>query len=108
MTDKKQKWLLTHDSHELKKGEVFEGVTLPAWLNGKVTPLSADSFEVATPGGAELEKLKAELAAQIQRADDAEASLTKANADHAAELAVEAKRADDAVAALAEAIKKVK
>lgn len=108
MTDKKQKWLLTHDSHELKKGDMFEGVTLPAWLNGKVTPLSADSFEVATPGGAELEKLKAELAAQTQRADEAEASLTQAKADHIAELAAEAKRADEAIAALAEATKKVK
>lgn len=39
MSDKKQKWILTHDSHELKKGDVYEGTTLPAWLNGKALSL---------------------------------------------------------------------
>ncbi|MEM0567616.1 hypothetical protein [Salmonella enterica] len=37
MTDKKR-WVLTHDSHELKKGQIYEGETLPAWLVGKAVP----------------------------------------------------------------------
>jgi len=81
MSDKnKRKWILTHDSHTLKKGEIYEGDVLPAWLQGKATPLAADSFEVATPGGADLEKLKADLAAETQRADAAEAALKAATA----------------------------
>lgn len=108
MSDKKQKWILTHDSHKLKKGEVYEGTTLPAWLNGKATLVSADIFEVATPGSAVLEKLKAELAAQTQRADAAEKDLTTAQQAHIAALEAETKRADAAEAALIEATKKGK
>lgn len=100
MNDKKQKWILTHDSHELKKGDVYEGTTLPAWLNGKASPVSADVFEVATPGGAELEKLKAELTAETQRADAAEKELSAAQQAHAEALEAEKKRADAAEAAL--------
>lgn len=104
MSDQKQKWILTHDSHKLKKGEIYAGEVLPAWLQGKAKPISADAFEVATPGGAALEKLKAELTAQTQRADEAEAKLvTSAEA-----LTVETKRADEAVAALEAANKKAK
>lgn len=109
MADKtKQKWILTHDSHALKKGEIYEGDTLPAWLQGKATPLAADSFEVATPGGAVLEKLQADLAAETKRADDAVAAQAKALEDHAAALAAETKRADDAEAALKAATSKAK
>lgn len=43
------KFLLTHDSHELKKGEIYEGDSLPLWLVGKATPLTEKAFEVATP-----------------------------------------------------------
>ncbi|HDL1233932.1 TPA: hypothetical protein PWY77_002151 [Mannheimia haemolytica] len=43
------KWLLTHDSHELKKGDVYEGETLPLWLVGKAIEIEEKSFEVATP-----------------------------------------------------------
>lgn len=79
MADKaKQKWILTHDSHALKKGDIFEGETLPAWLQGKANPVSADLFEVATPDDEVLEKLKADLAAETKRADDAEAALKAA------------------------------
>ncbi|HII3771054.1 hypothetical protein ACFGWO_07540 [Pasteurella multocida] len=42
------KWLLKYDSHELKKGDVYEGDTLPLWLVGKVVEIE-DAFEVATP-----------------------------------------------------------
>ncbi|MDY0685650.1 hypothetical protein NMW79_05080 [Pasteurella multocida] len=42
------KWLLKYDSHELKKGDVFEGDMLPLWLVGKVVEIE-DAFEVATP-----------------------------------------------------------
>jgi hypothetical protein len=31
MAGKEQKWLLTHDSHELKKGEVYKGELLCGW-----------------------------------------------------------------------------
>lgn len=109
MADKnKQKWILTHDSHTLKKGEVYEGETLPAWLLGKVNPLSVDAFEVATPGGADLEKLKADLDAETQRADAAVAAQTKAAEEHAAALATETQRADAAEAALKAATTKAK
>jgi hypothetical protein len=49
MAGKEQKWLLTHDSHELKKGEVYKGETLPLWLAGKAIPVSDQVLEVATP-----------------------------------------------------------
>ncbi|HCT6230170.1 TPA: hypothetical protein OT291_002650, partial [Escherichia coli] len=49
MAGKEQKWLLTHDSHELKKGEVYKGETLPLWLAGKAIPVSEQVLEVATP-----------------------------------------------------------
>lgn len=43
------KWILTHDSHHLKKGDVYEGDNLPAWLVGKASLVEEKSFEVATP-----------------------------------------------------------
>lgn len=49
MAGKEQKWLLTHDSHELKKGEVYKGESLPLWLVGKAIPVSDQVLEVATP-----------------------------------------------------------
>jgi hypothetical protein len=48
MAGKEQQWLLTHDSHELKKGEVYKGETLPLWLAGKAIPVSDQVLEVAT------------------------------------------------------------
>lgn len=108
MPEEKLKWILTHDSHELKKGEIYEGKSLPAWLVGKANPVSSDAFEVATPGAAELKKLNAELTAQTKRADDAETKLAAAETAHATALAAETKRADDAVAALEAATKKDK
>lgn len=57
-----QKWIVTHDSHKLAKGEFYEGDILPLWLVGKATPIADRSFEVATPN-AEFEKLSAELEA---------------------------------------------
>ena len=43
------KWLLTHDSHEMKKGDIYEGESLPSWLVGKVSLVDKKAFEVATP-----------------------------------------------------------
>lgn len=43
------KWVLTHDSHELKKGDVYEADSLPSWLVGKVYLAEDRVFEVATP-----------------------------------------------------------
>lgn len=37
-TEVKTRWILTHDSHSLKKGDIYEGVTLPSYLAGKVVP----------------------------------------------------------------------
>ncbi|MFT4271198.1 MAG: hypothetical protein QM578_09320 [Pantoea sp.] len=102
MPEEKQKWILTHDSHELKKGEVYEGATLPAWLAGKAAPVSADAFEVATPGAADVKKLKAENTSLTKRAETAESSLAEATT----KLEAETKRADEAVAALEAATKK--
>ncbi len=102
MPEEKQKWIVTHDSHKLKKGEIYEGTELPAWLAGKANPVSADAFEVSTPGAAELKKLKAEITALTKRAEAAEAGLAEADS----KLEAETKRADEAEAALAEATKK--
>ena len=79
--EKTQKWMLTHDSHTLKKGEIYEGASLPAWLAGKATPVSDRVFEVATPGV--LEKLQAELDAS----NDANAKLQAELADAQKQLA---------------------
>ncbi len=57
--EKTQKWILTHDSHELKKGEAYEGTELPLWLSGKAVLVGDAEFEVATPG--QLVKLQADL-----------------------------------------------
>jgi predicted RNase H-like nuclease (RuvC/YqgF family) len=73
MAEKKQKWLLTHDSHELKKGDIYEGVSLPLWLNGKAQPLAERTFEVATPD--DLGKLQADLT----EANDKVAGLAEEN-----------------------------
>ncbi|MEQ5184338.1 hypothetical protein ABN222_07375 [Providencia alcalifaciens] len=43
------KYLLTHNSHELSKGDIYEGDELPAWLVGKVKLISESTLEVATP-----------------------------------------------------------
>lgn len=59
MAGKEQQWLLTHDSHELKKGEVYKGETLPLWLVGKAIPVGDQVLEVATP--TDLQKLQADL-----------------------------------------------
>lgn len=39
------KWILTHDSHHLKKGDVYEGDNLPAWLVGKASLVEEKSFK---------------------------------------------------------------
>lgn len=74
--EKTQKWMLTHDSHSLKKGEIYEGASLPAWLAGKATPVSDRVFEVATPG--ELKKLQAELDASKETNGKLQAELDEA------------------------------
>jgi len=45
------KYLVTHDSHELKKGDTYEGDRLPLWLVGKATLIKEKEFVVATPAG---------------------------------------------------------
>lgn len=87
MTDKKR-WLLTHDSHELKKGEIYEGDKLPAWLVGKAVP-AVDS--AGTAGGITQAQLTEALAlndvlteerdALKAQLTEALAALEKANAD---------------------------
>ncbi|EAN3488455.1 hypothetical protein EFJ13_12675 [Salmonella enterica] len=74
MAGKEQKWMLTHDSHELKKGEVYKGETLPLWLVGKAIPVSDQVLEVATPG--DLQKLQADL-------DEASGKVEALTADNA-------------------------
>lgn len=95
MAGKEQQWLLTHDSHELKKGEVYKGETLPLWLAGKAIPVSDQVLEVATPG--ELGKLQADL----EEANAKVASLTEANTKLQADL-------EEAQKQLAELQKKAK
>lgn len=72
-----QKWIVTHNSHKLEKGDFYEGDTLPLWLVGKATPIADQSFEVATPN-AEFEKLSAELEAvkvDVKKLTDGNAAL---------------------------------
>lgn len=95
MAGKEQQWLLTHDSHKLKKGEVYKGETLPLWLAGKAIPVSDQVLEVATPG--ELGKLQADL----EEANGKVASLTEANTKLQADL-------EEAQKQLAELQKKAK
>ncbi|GLY59661.1 hypothetical protein Pcaca05_05190 [Pectobacterium carotovorum subsp. carotovorum] len=93
--EKKQQWMLTHDSHELKKGAIYEGDSLPLWLSGKAIPVSEQVLEVATPG--ELAKLQADLDA----ANGQVGALTESNEKLQADL-------DAAQKQLAELQKKVK
>lgn len=89
MAGKEQKWLLTHDSHELKKGEVYKGETLPLWLVGKAIPVSDQALEVATP--ADVQKLQAELGEANGKVE----SLTADNAKLQAELGEAQKQIDE-------------
>ncbi|NPE52406.1 hypothetical protein E0I03_15370 [Dickeya dadantii] len=79
MADEKQKWLLTHDSHELKKGEVYEGDSLPPWLAGKAIPVSDQVLEVATP--ADVQKLQADLDEASSKVETLNAGNAKLQAD---------------------------
>ncbi|MEG9424929.1 hypothetical protein [Citrobacter freundii] len=89
MAGKEQKWLLTHDSHELKKGEVYKGETLPLWLVGKAIPVSDQVLEVATT--ADIQKLQADL----DEANGKVESLTADNAKLQAELGEAQKQIDE-------------
>ena len=89
MAGKEQQWLLTHDSHELKKGEVYKGETLPLWLVGKATPVGDQVLEVATP--ADLQKLQADL----DEANGKVESLTAGNAKLQADLDEAQKQIDE-------------
>ena len=87
MTDKKR-WMLTHDSHKLKKGEIYEGDELPAWLAGKAIPATAPtvphdsvSQEVFDEMKATNDALTAEVATLKTQLADVQAALDKANAD---------------------------
>ncbi|HHQ6537924.1 TPA: hypothetical protein ACSTJY_003303 [Serratia fonticola] len=98
----KQKYILTHDSHQLKKGDVYEGDTLPAWLVGKAVLASA-SF----PESEGMSNLQAALEAETAAKDAAlkeiatlKLAAESMQAEHKAALEAEKKRADDAVAAL--------
>lgn len=95
MAGKEQQWLLTHDSHELKKGDVYKGETLPLWLAGKAIPVGDQVLEVATP--ADLQKLQADL----DEANGKVTSLVEANTKLQADL-------DEAQKQLADLQKKAK
>lgn len=95
MAGKEQQWLLTHDSHELKKGDVYKGEILPLWLAGKAIPVGDQVLEVATP--ADLQKLQADL----DEANGKVASLSEANTKLQADL-------DEAQKQLADLQKKAK
>ena len=79
MAGKEQKWLLTHHSHELKKGEVYKGETLPLWLAGKAIPVSDQVLEVATP--ADVQKLQADLDEANGKVESLTADNTKLQTD---------------------------
>ncbi|HDN2734694.1 TPA: hypothetical protein P1K85_001962 [Klebsiella pneumoniae] len=79
MAGKEQQWLLTHDSHELKKGEVYKGETLPLWLVGKAIPVGDQVLEVATT--TDLQKLQADLDEANGKVESLTAGNTKLQAD---------------------------
>ena len=79
MAGKEQKWLLTHDSHELKTGEVYKGETLPLWLAGKAIPVSDQVLEVATP--ADVQKLQSDLDEANGKVESLTADNTKLQSD---------------------------
>ena len=79
MAGKEQKWLLTHDSHKLKKGEVYKGESLPLWLVGKAIPVSDQVLEVATP--ADVQKMQADLDEANGKVESLTADNTKLQAD---------------------------
>ncbi|HCW0179595.1 TPA: hypothetical protein OW286_002953 [Citrobacter freundii] len=79
MAGKEQKWLLTHDSHELKKGEVYKGESLPLWLVGKAIPVGDQVLEVATPS--DVQKLQADLDEANGKVESLTADNTKMQAD---------------------------
>lgn len=54
------KWVLTHDSHEMNVGDIYQGESLPSWLVGKVKLIEDKTFEVATPQEKPPKKKKAE------------------------------------------------
>lgn len=58
MTDKKR-WVLTHDSHELKKGQIYEGEILPAWLAGKAVLSTASAVPAEGVTLAQFDEVKA-------------------------------------------------
>lgn len=89
MAGKEQKWLLTHDSHKLKKGEVYSGESLPLWLAGKAIPVSDQVLEVATP--ADVQKLQADL----DEANGKVEALTAGNAKLQADLDEAQKQIDE-------------
>jgi hypothetical protein len=98
----KQKYILTHDSHTFKKGDVFEGETLPAWLVGKAV-LASENL----PGSEALFDLQTALDAEVAAKDAAlvevaelKATIEKMLAEHKTALDAEKQRADNAVAAL--------
>lgn len=98
----KQKYILTHDSHQLKKGDMYEGDTLPAWLAGKAVLASAgfSGAEGVSDLQAALEAETAAKDAALQEIADLKLAAENAQAGHKAALEAEKKRADDAVAAL--------
>lgn len=108
MEQETKQWLLTHDSHKLKKGQVYEGETLPAWLVGKVIPYAApvrsaqdlegekalrDEIESLTETGREAQtRLKAAEAELVKKDEELKAlgdeldELKKTNVDLQAQI----------------------
>lgn len=76
-----KKWMLTHDSHELKKGDIYEGASLPVWLEGKANPISL--VEPENVSRKELKDVTAERDSLATRNEE----LQKENDDLKAQLA---------------------
>lgn len=87
MIDKKR-WVLTHDSHELKKGEIYEDESLPAWLAGKAVPAvdSVGPSEDLEKAHEALIQENESLRAQIAEVTSEKDTLAKENADLKAKL----------------------
>ncbi|WP_330983618.1 MULTISPECIES: hypothetical protein [Enterobacterales] len=80
MENKTQKWLLTHDSHELKKGQFFEGETLPAYLVGKAVLSAGTSLSPEEQAG--VNELRQEIETLTNKLSEAQALITQKDADN--------------------------
>lgn len=76
----KRRWILTHDSHKLKKGEIFEGTALPPYLAGKAVP-AAKPVQRSPEELQLMEELREEIVTLSEQLNDAKSLLKQKSAE---------------------------